>query len=56
MVVARYLGMFNQSRNDYWVFGDRDSQKYLRRLAWTKIVHRTLVMSTASPDNATVDQ
>jgi hypothetical protein len=36
--------------------GDRDSANASRRLAWTKIVRRTLVMSTASPDNATVDR
>jgi len=55
-VAARYFGMFNPSRQDRWVFGDRDSGKYLRRLAWTKIVRHTLVMGTASPDDPALDQ
>ena len=37
----RYFGRFNTSRQDQWVFGDRDSGAYLARFAWTKIVrHR----------------
>ena len=31
-VVARYFGTFNPSRQDRWVFGDRDSGAYLRRV------------------------
>jgi RNA-directed DNA polymerase len=32
-VVARYFGMFNKSRQDKWVFGDRDSGFYLYKLS-----------------------
>ena len=34
-----------------WVFGDRDSGAYLRRLDWTKIVRHQMVLGTASPDD-----
>ncbi|WP_239063337.1 group II intron reverse transcriptase/maturase [Streptomyces sp. SID13031] len=50
-VVDKYFGMFNPSRQDRWVFGDRDSGIYLRRFVWTKIVRHRLVMGTASPDD-----
>lgn len=50
-VVHRYFGMFNKSRQDRWVFGDRDSGAYLHRFAWTRIVRHQLVIGTASPDD-----
>lgn len=50
-VVHRYFDMFNKSRRDRWVFGDRDSGAYLLRHAWTKIVRHQLVPGTASPDD-----
>jgi RNA-directed DNA polymerase len=46
----------NSSRQDRWIFGDRDSGAYLRRFAWTKIVRHRLVMGAASPDNPALDQ
>ncbi len=55
-VVDLYFGMFNSSRTDRWVFGDRDSGIYLRRFAWTKIVRHTMVMGTASPDDPALDR
>jgi RNA-directed DNA polymerase len=55
-VVARYFGKFNQSRQDRWVFGDRDSGTYLRRFVWTKIVRHRLVMGTASTDDPALDR
>ncbi len=55
-VVDKYFGMFNPSRQDRWVFGDRDSGIYLRRFIWTKIVRHRLVMGTASPDDPALDQ
>jgi RNA-directed DNA polymerase len=51
-VVARYFGMFNRSRQNKWVFGDRDSGAYLQKFAWTRIVRHQLVTGTASPDDA----
>ena len=54
-VVDRYFGMFNPSRNDRWVYGDRETGIYLRQFAWTKIVRHTMVMGTASPDDPALD-
>nr|WTB28929.1 group II intron reverse transcriptase/maturase [Streptomyces sp. NBC_00830] len=50
-VIARYFGMFNKSRRDRWVFGDRVSGFYLRRFAWTPIVRHRMVPGAASPDD-----
>jgi RNA-directed DNA polymerase len=50
-VRARYFGMFNQSRRDRWVFGDRDSGAFLVKFVWTKIVRHQMVAGTASPDD-----
>jgi len=55
-VVNKYFGKFNPSRQDRWVFGDRDSGIYLRQFVWTKIVRHRLVMGTASPGDPTLDQ
>jgi RNA-directed DNA polymerase len=49
--VNRYFGQFNPSRQDRWVFGDRDSGHYLRKFAWTSIVRHQLVPGKASPDD-----
>ena len=50
-VIARYFGRFNRSRQDRWVFGDRESGVYLRKFAWTKIVRHRMVAGRASPDD-----
>jgi RNA-directed DNA polymerase len=50
-IVDRYFGRFNKTRQDRWVFGDRDSGAYLLKFAWTKIVRHQLVNGTASPDD-----
>jgi RNA-directed DNA polymerase len=50
-VVRRYFGMFNKSRQDRWVFGDRDSGAYLLKFAWTRIVRHQMVTGTASVDD-----
>jgi RNA-directed DNA polymerase len=50
-IVRRYYGMFNKSRQDRWVFGDRDSGAYLHRFAWTRIVRHPMVRGTSSPDD-----
>jgi RNA-directed DNA polymerase len=50
-VVKRYFGMFNRSRRDRWVFGDRASGVYLLKFVWTKIVRHQLVKGAASPDD-----
>src|SRR5882757_6801538 len=48
---GRYFGKFNSSRQDRWVFGDRDSGAYLVRFVWTKIVRHQIVTGTSSPDD-----
>jgi hypothetical protein len=50
-IVGRYFRKFEKSRNDRWVFGDKDTGAYLPRLAWTDIVRHTLVKGGASPDD-----
>jgi len=50
-VIARYFGQFNKSRNDQWVFGDRESGIYLHKFAWTRIVRHPMVKGAASPDD-----
>ena len=50
-IVRRYFGKFCKSRNDQWVFGDRDSGAYMRRFAWTKIVRHQMVRGTSSCDD-----
>jgi len=50
-VIRRYFGKFNKSRQDQWVFGDRDSGAYLLRFSWTKIVRHQMVRGTSSPDD-----
>jgi RNA-directed DNA polymerase len=50
-VVNRYFGRFNKSRNDRWVFGDRNSGAYLVKHAWTRIVRHQMVKAGSSPDD-----
>jgi RNA-directed DNA polymerase len=50
-VVNRYFGMFNKSRRDRWVFGNRASGAYLLKFAWTRIVRHQMVKGGASPDD-----
>jgi len=53
-IVHRYFGRFNPARADRWVFGDRASDTYLPKFAWTKIVRHQMVPGTASPDDPTL--
>lgn len=50
-ISGRYFGKYNKFRNDYWVFGDRDSGTFLVKSSWTPIVRHTLVKGEASPDD-----
>jgi RNA-directed DNA polymerase len=50
-VTSRYFGRFNESRQDRWVFGDRESGCYLTKFAWTRIVRHQLVIKGASVDD-----
>jgi RNA-directed DNA polymerase len=53
-VIARYFGPFNKSRNDRWVFGDRNSGAYMHKFSWTNIVRHHNVKHGASPDDPTL--
>lgn len=53
-IVKRYFGKFNPSRQDKWIFGDRDNGAYLRKFGWTKIIRHQLVSGTSSPDDPTL--
>ena len=55
-VATRYFGLFNKSRRDRWVFGDRDSGAYLTKFSWTKIVRHVPVHGRASPDDPALDR
>jgi RNA-directed DNA polymerase len=50
-IVRRYFGRFSKSRQDQWVFGDRDSGAHMLRFAWTKIVRHQMVRGTSSCDD-----
>src|SRR5487761_1473340 len=50
-IVGRYFGKFSKSRNDYWVFGDRDSGGHLVKFSWTSIDRHVIVRRGASPDD-----
>jgi RNA-directed DNA polymerase len=53
-IISRYFGRFNPTRNDQWLFGDRDSGAYLRKFSWTRIVRHQMVKGTSSPDDPTL--
>jgi RNA-directed DNA polymerase len=50
-VVHRYFDRFNKSRQDRWVFGDRQSGAYMHKFSWTRILRHRLVRHGASPDD-----
>jgi RNA-directed DNA polymerase len=52
----RYFGKFAPKHNDIWVFGDKETGKYVKRLMWTKVVRHTQVKGTASPDDGTLTE
>ncbi|HEY6793860.1 MAG TPA: group II intron reverse transcriptase/maturase [Kineosporiaceae bacterium] len=55
-IITRYYGRFHPTRQDRWVFGDRESGAYLTQFAWTKIVRHDLVKGRASPDDPDLTQ
>jgi RNA-directed DNA polymerase len=50
-IVSRHYGKFCPSRNDRWVFGDKDTGAYMLRHSWTKIVRHVMVPGRSSPDD-----
>jgi RNA-directed DNA polymerase len=47
----RYWGKLNKDKNDNWVFGDKQTGRYLLKFNWFKIERHILVRGTASPDD-----
>ncbi len=47
----RYWGKLNPASEDTWVFGDKDSGRYLLKFGWFKIERHILVKGNASPDD-----
>ncbi len=47
----RYWGKLNLSRNDKWVFGDKETGSYILKFSWTKIERHALVKQRHSPDD-----
>lgn len=47
----RYWGKLNDTRDDNWVFGDKQSGKFLLKFGWFKIVRHELVRGASSPDD-----
>jgi RNA-directed DNA polymerase len=50
-VASRYYGKFCPSRDDKWVFGDRNTGAYLLNHAWTNIRRHVVVKGRSSPDD-----
>jgi RNA-directed DNA polymerase len=48
---SRYYGKFCPSRNDKWVFGDRETGGYLLNHEWTSIRRHVMVKGRSSPDD-----
>ena len=47
-VMTRYFGAFHPARRDRWVFGDRDTGRYLVKFSWTPIVRHRLVKAAVT--------
>jgi RNA-directed DNA polymerase len=50
-VISRYFDRFDKSRQDRWVFGNRQRGSYLHKFAWTIIIRHQIVPGRASPDD-----
>ena len=47
----RYFGKYNQTRKDYWVFGDKSSNQYIWKFNWTTVRRHTMVKGGSSPED-----
>jgi len=50
-VTGKYYGKFNPSRDDKWVFGDRETGTYMPKHDWTSIRRHIMVKGRSSPDD-----
>jgi RNA-directed DNA polymerase len=48
---ARYWGKLNVKRRDTWVFGNKQTGRYLQKFGWTGSKRHILVRGTSSPDD-----
>lgn len=48
---GKYFGRLNPKYEDNWVFGDKQSGRFLLKFSWFKITRHALVKGTASPDD-----
>lgn len=55
-VISRYFDRFDQSRQDRWVFGNRQRGSYLHKFAWTTIIRHRIVPGRASPDDPSLTE
>ncbi|NDJ26042.1 hypothetical protein GS682_31580 [Nostoc sp. B(2019)] len=47
----KYWGRLNLERQDNWVFGDKQTGKYLLKFSWFKINRHIIVKGKSSPDD-----
>lgn len=55
-VISRYFDRFDKSRQDRWVFGNRQRGSYLHKFAWTTIIRHQMVSGGASPDDPSLTE
>jgi RNA-directed DNA polymerase len=53
-IVNRYFGRFHPTRQNRWLFGDRETGACLTKLSWTPIRRHQMVNADASPDDPTL--
>ena len=49
-----YFGKFAEARNDAWVFGDKESGRFMKKASWLKIERHVQVKGASSPDDASL--
>jgi RNA-directed DNA polymerase len=52
----RYWGRLNPTRDDNWVFGDKQTGAYLQKFRWNTIEKHTLVKGKSSPDDPSLKE
>ncbi|MDH2393864.1 group II intron reverse transcriptase/maturase [Streptomyces sp. HNM0663] len=56
-IMDKYWGQFlYPTRKDRWIFGDKETGKYLCKFAWTNITRHTPVKGTASKDDPSLEE
>jgi RNA-directed DNA polymerase len=55
-VISRYFDRFDKSRQDRWVFGNRQRGAYLHKFAWTTIIRHQIVPGRASLDDPSLTE